>query len=115
MSFAADQISTAVRAELAMPSFVTGRMDEHYVTRVAQLLGGEHLHVWTRPQPGAIILASNDYLCISGEAALLEAQARCLVASRAGMLMSPCSCRRAAPSTGWKRSWPPSWVPKTWC
>ncbi|MDQ1830769.1 alpha-hydroxyketone-type quorum-sensing autoinducer synthase [Massilia scottii] len=88
MSFAADQFSPAVRAELAMPAFVTGRMDEHYVTRVAQLLGGEHLHVWTPPQPGAIVLASNDYLCISGEAALLEAQARCLVRNQAGMLMS---------------------------
>ncbi|NHZ43011.1 alpha-hydroxyketone-type quorum-sensing autoinducer synthase [Massilia aquatica] len=88
MSFAVDQVSPAVRPVPAMPSFVTGRMDEHYVTRVAQLLGGEHLHVWTAPQPGAIMLASNDYLCISGEAALLDAQARCLVRNRGGMLMS---------------------------
>ncbi|RSZ57581.1 quorum-sensing autoinducer synthase [Massilia atriviolacea] len=88
MSFAVDQVSPALRAESAMPSFVTGRMDAHYVTRVAQLLGGEHLHVWSAPAPGALMLASNDYLCISGEAALLDAQARCLVRTRGGMLMS---------------------------
>ncbi|NHZ61030.1 alpha-hydroxyketone-type quorum-sensing autoinducer synthase [Massilia genomosp. 1] len=88
MSFAVDQVSPALRVHPDMPAFVTGRMDEHYVTRVAQLLGGEHLHVWTAPQPGAIMLASNDYLCISGEAALRDAQARCLVRKQGGMLMS---------------------------
>jgi CAI-1 autoinducer synthase len=88
MSFAANHCLPAVRAELNMPSFVTGRMDEHYITRVARLLGGEHMHVWSAPQAGAIMLASNDYLCIAGQQALLDAQARCLVANHAGMLMS---------------------------
>ncbi len=75
-------------AEQIMPSFVTRRMDEHYVTRVQKLLGGEHLHVWAPPAADALMLAGNDYLCISGQRELLDAQARCLGASPAGMLMS---------------------------
>jgi CAI-1 autoinducer synthase len=88
MSFTVDHVSPAPRAESSMPPFVSGRMDEHYLTRVGKLLGGEHLHVWTAPRPGAIMLASNDYLCLSGEAALRDAQARCLVRRQGGMLMS---------------------------
>ena len=38
MTLAAHQTIHALRAELRMPSFVTKRMDEHYVTRVQQLL-----------------------------------------------------------------------------
>jgi len=71
-----------------MPEFVTRRMDEHYVTRVEQLLGGEHMHVWAPPAPGAVMLATNDYLCIANEPGLLEAQVRALQASKGQMLMS---------------------------
>jgi CAI-1 autoinducer synthase len=71
-----------------MPSFVTRRMDAHYVTRVEKLLGGEHLHVWAPAGAGALMLAGNDYLCISGQRELLDAQRRCLGESPAGMLMS---------------------------
>ena len=71
-----------------MPEFVTRRMDEHYVTRVEQLLGGEHMHVWAPPAPGAVMLATNDYLCIANEPGLLEAQVRALQASQGQMLMS---------------------------
>jgi CAI-1 autoinducer synthase len=88
MSFAANQHVTPVRAEQRMPAFVARRMDEHYVTRVQQLLGGEHLHVWKPAAAGAIMLAGNDYLCISGQPELLAAQARALVANQSGMLMS---------------------------
>ncbi|MES2901379.1 MAG: alpha-hydroxyketone-type quorum-sensing autoinducer synthase [Pseudomonadota bacterium] len=76
-----------VPAEQRLPAFVNRRMDEHYVTRVQNLLGGEHLHVWKPAEAGAIMLAGNDYLCISQEERLLRAQARCL-ASQQGMLMS---------------------------
>ncbi len=75
-------------AEHCMPEFVTRRMDEHYVTRVEQLLGGEHMHVWQPASAGAVMLASNDYLCIAGEAALVQAQMRCLAHSSGDMLMS---------------------------
>ena len=71
-----------------MPEFVTRRMDEHYVTRVEKLLGGEHMHVWTPPAPGAVMLATNDYLCIANEPALIDAQVRCLQATQNQMLMS---------------------------
>ena len=76
------------RAEQIMPAFVTRRMDEHYMTRVQELLGGEHLHVWQQPAADALMLAGNDYLCISGQRELLDAQARVLASSPAGMLMS---------------------------
>src|SRR4051812_9297605 len=75
-------------AALRMPSFVTKRMDEHYVTRVEQLLGGEHMHVWKRPGPGAVMLAGNDYLCLANEPALIEAQVRCLQGTGGQALMS---------------------------
>jgi len=75
-------------AEHCLPAFVGRRMDEHYVTRVQQLLGGEHLHVWKPAEAGAIMLAGNDYLCISGESKLLHAQARCLAGNQGTMLMS---------------------------
>jgi CAI-1 autoinducer synthase len=88
MSFAANQSFSSVRAELCMPEFVTRRMDEHYVTRVQQLLGGEHLHVWQPAAADAIMLAGNDYLCISNQAELIAAQARALSANQTGMLMS---------------------------
>jgi CAI-1 autoinducer synthase len=71
-----------------MPEFVTRRMDEHYVTRVEKLLGGEHMHVWAPPQAGAVMLAGNDYLCIANEPALINAQVRTLQGTQGQMLMS---------------------------
>ncbi len=88
MSFAANQSFSPARAELCLPEFVKCRMNEHYVTRIQQLLGGEHLHVWKPAGSDAIMLAGNDYLCISNQTELIAAQARCLAASQAGMLMS---------------------------
>ncbi len=78
----------AIAAEHCMPEFVTRRMDEHYITRVQQLLGGEHMHVWQPAAAGAVMLASNDYLCIASQAELVQAQLRCLAASGGDMLMS---------------------------
>lgn len=75
-------------AEQRLPDFVTRRMDEHYVARVQQLLGGEHMHVWQPAGAGAVMLASNDYLCIAGQAELVQAQMRCLAATSGEMLMS---------------------------
>ena len=78
----------AQSAAQRMPEFVVRRMDEHYVTRVEELLGGEHMHVWTTPTPGAVMLATNDYLCIANEPALIDAQVRCLQGTHNQMLMS---------------------------
>ncbi|MFZ4873915.1 alpha-hydroxyketone-type quorum-sensing autoinducer synthase [Janthinobacterium sp. Mn2066] len=79
--------SPAIRAELQLPAFVRQRMDEHYVERIAKLLGGEHLHQWQTVPTGAVMLAGNDYLNIAAEPALLAAQAQVLQGGGA-MLMS---------------------------
>ena len=78
----------SVPASQRLPGFVTERMDEHYVTRVEKLLGGEHMHVWKQPEPGAVMLATNDYLCIANEPCLIQAQMDCLQQNHAQSLMS---------------------------
>jgi CAI-1 autoinducer synthase len=75
-------------AEQRMPDFVTRRMDEHYVTRIERLLGGEHPHAWQPTPAGAIFLAGNDYLSLAGEPALVGAQIDALRRSQGEMLMS---------------------------
>ncbi len=68
----------ALAAEHRLPDFVNARMDQHYLVRVGEQLGGEHMHEWLPPGPDAIYVASNDYLCIGAEPGLLQAQAACL-------------------------------------
>lgn len=75
-------------AEQHLPAFVNSRMDEHYIDRIEKLLGGEHMHRWAAPGPEAVYLASNDYLSIAAEPALLQRQARHLTESGGDMLMS---------------------------
>ena len=75
-------------AEHRMPDYVTSRMDQHYVTRIEKLLGGEHPTAWQPAPAGTLFLASNDYLCLTGEASLMRAQIRSLQASRGDLLMS---------------------------
>ena len=73
---------------LHMPAFVTKRMDAHHVDRIEQLMGGEHVHVWKRQGPGAVMLAGNDYLCLANEGSLLDAQVRALRGADGQSLMS---------------------------
>jgi CAI-1 autoinducer synthase len=87
MSFATLPLSS-FSAEHNMPDFVCRRMDEHYVTRVQNLLGGEHMHEWQPARAGSVFLAGNDYLNIAGEARLTEAQIACLRGSAGELLMS---------------------------
>ncbi|MET0264046.1 MAG: alpha-hydroxyketone-type quorum-sensing autoinducer synthase [Duganella sp.] len=75
-------------AELCMPAYVRRRMDEHYLTRIAGLLGGEHPHAWQAAPPGAVFLAGNDYLCLAGEPALVRAQVAALHGREDEQLMS---------------------------
>ncbi|KQQ33469.1 hypothetical protein ASF61_10335 [Duganella sp. Leaf126] len=77
-----------IAAEHAMPDYVRRRMDAHHVTRIEQLLGGEHPHAWQPAQAGAIFLAGNDYLCLSGEPALVRAQVAALQHGQDAQLMS---------------------------
>jgi CAI-1 autoinducer synthase len=63
-------------------------MDEHYITRIEQLLGGEHPHAWQPTPAGAVFLAGNDYLCLAGEPALVGAQIAALRRGAGELLMS---------------------------
>jgi len=75
-------------AEHLMPDYVRRRMDAHHVTRIEQLLGGEHPHAWQPVQSGSVFLAGNDYLCLAGEPALVRAQVNALQGSESDQLMS---------------------------
>ncbi|MBA5638216.1 quorum-sensing autoinducer CAI-1 synthase [Duganella sp. LX20W] len=101
MSTAIAPASAPARARLAaaehnLPDYVTCRMDAHYVTRIEQLLGGEHPHAWQPTPAGAIFLAGNDYLCLGGEPALVRAQANRL-AGGAALLMSAVYLQEGSP------------------
>jgi CAI-1 autoinducer synthase len=89
--------SHVVPASQRLPAFVTERMDDHYVGRVEQLLGGEHMHVWKQPEPGAVMLAGNDYLCIANEPDLIRAQMDCLGQNHAQSLMSSVFLQEGSP------------------
>jgi len=75
-------------AECRLPDFVTRRMDLHHITRIQQLLGGEHPHAWQPTPADAVYLAGNDYLCLADEAALRYAQLAALVQTQGELLMS---------------------------
>ncbi|MFA9219124.1 MAG: alpha-hydroxyketone-type quorum-sensing autoinducer synthase [Sphingomonadaceae bacterium] len=77
-----------VLAEQSWPAFVSRRIDQHYVVRIAGLLGGEHPHAWQPVPAQAIFLAGNDYLCLAAEPVLRQAQRRALEAGQGELLMS---------------------------
>lgn len=75
-------------AEHRLPDFINRRMDAHHITRIEQLLGGQHPHAWQATPPEAIFLAGNDYLCIASEPGLVQAQINALRANQGELLMS---------------------------
>lgn len=75
-------------AECRLPDFVARRMDLHHITRIQQLLGGEHPHAWQPTPADAVYLAGNDYLCLTDENALRYAQLAALVQTQGELLMS---------------------------
>jgi CAI-1 autoinducer synthase len=81
----------------ALPDFVTRRMDLHHITRIQQLLGGEHPHAWQPTPAGAVFLAGNDYLCLAGEPALVGAQIAALQHSAGELLMSAVYMQEGSP------------------
>jgi CAI-1 autoinducer synthase len=85
------------QAHSLFPDFVARRMDLHYVTRIAQLLGGEHPHAWQPTPANAVFLAGNDYLCLAGEPALVHAQVTALQHSQGEMLMSAVYLQEGSP------------------
>ena len=84
-------------AEHALPDFVCRRMDGHHVTRIEQLLGGEHPHAWQPAQPGAIYLAGNDYLNIAGEPVLQRSQIDAMAGAAGELLMSAVYLQSGSP------------------
>jgi CAI-1 autoinducer synthase len=98
-------------AEQVMPEFVTRRMDEHYVTRIEQLLGGEHLHAWQPTPAGAVFLAGNDYLSLTGEPALVGAQVAALQHSQGTMLMSAVFLQAGSLQHRLEEKFAASWAP----
>jgi CAI-1 autoinducer synthase len=81
----------------ALPDFVTRRVDLHHITRIRQLLGGEHPHAWQPTPAGAVFLAGNDYLCLAGEPALVGAQIAALQHSAGELLMSAVYLQEGSP------------------
>lgn len=75
-------------AEQSLPDYLEQRMDQHYVTRIEKLLGGQHPHAWQPTPADAIFLAGNDYLCLAGEASLVRAQADAMRRGSGELLMS---------------------------
>jgi len=63
-------------------------MATHFVDRMEKLWGGDHLLHGRTPGPDALHLSSNDYLCLLGERALVQAQARALLEEAPELLMS---------------------------
>lgn len=75
-----------IRPHSALPAFVESRIDT-WLERYDRLWGGDHLLHGRVPGANAIQLSSNDYLCLSGEREIVEAQAATLTNNK-DMLMS---------------------------
>ncbi|RZT39133.1 alpha-hydroxyketone-type quorum-sensing autoinducer synthase [Cupriavidus agavae] len=71
-----------------LPDWIHKRMDAHFIDRMGKLWGGDHLLHGRTPGPDALHLSSNDYLCLLGEAPLVQAQARALLDEAPELLMS---------------------------
>jgi CAI-1 autoinducer synthase len=69
-----------------LPGFVENRID-NWMERYDKLWGGNHLLHGRVPGSDAIHLSSNDYLCLSGEREIVEAQASALKGNK-DLLMS---------------------------
>ena len=72
----------------APPDFVARRVDRFHNERVAIDWGGRHILRGRRPEPGALMLQSNDYLAIAGHPEIVEAQRDALAEGGLGMMMS---------------------------
>lgn len=76
------------RRSAPLPTWIANRMEAHFVDRMEKLWGGDHLLHGRTPDPDALHLSSNDYLCLLGEPGLVQAQARALLDEQPELLMS---------------------------
>lgn len=71
-----------------LPGFVHKRIESHTIGRVQQRWAGQHLLRGTPPSSDALHLSSNDYLNLTSELHLIEAQAHAVLMARHQLLMS---------------------------
>ena len=76
------------RAERHLPDFVTRRMQAHYVDRMQNVWGGDHLLHGIAPPADALHMSSNDYLDLLSVPRLRREQARALDEGSHELLMS---------------------------
>ena len=81
-------VPTPFVAPPALPDWIEARMRRHFDERMGKLWGGDHLLHGSTPGPDALLLNSNDYLCLLGERPLVRAQARALLGYEHEVLMS---------------------------
>lgn len=75
--------------EPKLPEFASSRVESFISDRMNAMWGGRHLLHGSTPSKNGVLLSSNDYLCISSEPSLLDAQARALQNTAEQLLMSP--------------------------
>ncbi|NII09627.1 alpha-hydroxyketone-type quorum-sensing autoinducer synthase [Oleiagrimonas sp. C23AA] len=75
-------------AAAPLPAFVQQRVERFYHQRVAVDWGGRHILRGRRPEPGDLLLQSNDYLAIAGHPDIEQAQREALARHGQGMMMS---------------------------
>ncbi|MDD0975307.1 alpha-hydroxyketone-type quorum-sensing autoinducer synthase [Pseudomonas fontis] len=75
-------------APAPLPDFVARRIERFYTERFQRDWGGQHILHGTVPGTNALHLSSNDYLCLSNERSLLDAQAQSIKRAGYQLLMS---------------------------
>ena len=75
--------------EVTLPHFVTSRIEAFQRKRIEEQWEGHHLLHGASPPPDGLRLSSNDYLCLSKEPSLQQAQIESLHQAASQVLMSP--------------------------
>lgn len=91
------------RAERRLPEFVTQRMNAHFVDRLQNVWGGDHLLHGLTPKPDALHMSSNDYLDLLSVRQLREHQASAMTAVDQELLMSSVFMYGESPQQSFER------------
>lgn len=70
------------------PQFLQDRMEKSFYSRYSNAWGGQHILHGSSPKAGAIMMSSNDYLCMAQNTNIIKAQIDALLYHGNGMLMS---------------------------
>ena len=85
------------RGESSLPASLRRRMDGFYVERMRKSWNGRHILRGKRPGKGDVLLVSNDYLHLADHPDILQSQARAMIRSGNGLLMSAIFLHGASP------------------